>query len=111
LEESPDDDDFQLALRENVHVISKQRTELIFLVTDMRRQGADTDVPSDIVLLQGGEVGIPSSPASTTTTTTALVADAPSSSQGHDEAAASGDGNGNGDGDANNDARDQGVYL
>eukprot|EP00546_Thalassionema_frauenfeldii_P018512 CAMPEP_0178902202 /NCGR_PEP_ID=MMETSP0786-20121207/4474_1 /TAXON_ID=186022 /ORGANISM="Thalassionema frauenfeldii, Strain CCMP 1798" /LENGTH=133 /DNA_ID=CAMNT_0020573443 /DNA_START=107 /DNA_END=508 /DNA_ORIENTATION=- len=49
LVDTPNDTDFLEAVSENRGVILKQRTMLLKLVLDMRRQGADMDVPEDIV--------------------------------------------------------------
>mmetsp|Transcript_2190 Transcript_2190/g.3255 ORF Transcript_2190/g.3255 Transcript_2190/m.3255 type:complete len:137 (+) Transcript_2190:143-553(+) len=47
--ETPNDSDFLDAFSENHVIILKQRTALLNLVIDMKRQGADIDVPEDIV--------------------------------------------------------------
>jgi len=44
----PHDLDFQQALKENRYIILKKRQQLVNLVTDMKRMGANIDVPDDI---------------------------------------------------------------
>ena len=48
LVDSPGDSDFMTAILENRVVIRKQRQILIDLVADMKRAGANMDVPDDI---------------------------------------------------------------
>lgn len=52
LEESPGDEDFIDARKENAAVIQKQRSLAMELITDMKRQGAQIDLPADISALQ-----------------------------------------------------------
>mmetsp|Transcript_20148 Transcript_20148/g.49417 ORF Transcript_20148/g.49417 Transcript_20148/m.49417 type:complete len:148 (-) Transcript_20148:272-715(-) len=44
----PNDLDFSQALKENKYIILKKRQQLLNLVTDMKRMGANIDIPSDI---------------------------------------------------------------
>lgn len=46
--EDPGDVDFLLAVKENKYIILRKREELLRLVVDMKRMGADMDVPDDI---------------------------------------------------------------
>eukprot|EP00980_Cylindrotheca_fusiformis_P014427 scaffold3844_cov105-Cylindrotheca_fusiformis.AAC.3 len=48
LKENPHDLDFLQAVKENKYVLLRKREETLRLVVDMKRMGADIDVPDDI---------------------------------------------------------------
>lgn len=48
LNHNPNDVDFLLAVKENKYIILRKREEILRLVVDMKRMGANTDVPDDI---------------------------------------------------------------
>ena len=48
LKEDPDDIDFRQAIKENKYIILRKRDQIVRLVVDMKRMGANIDVPDDI---------------------------------------------------------------
>lgn len=52
LSADPKDLDFLQALKENRYIILKKRQQLMLVVTDMNRMGANIDIPSDIQDMQ-----------------------------------------------------------
>jgi predicted ATPase with chaperone activity len=52
LKEDPNDLDFLQALKENKYIILRKREEVLRLVFDMKRAGANIDVPDDIIAMK-----------------------------------------------------------
>ena len=65
--EEADDPDFRMAIDENAKVIRKKRREILDVVVDMKRMGANIDVPDDIQTMQDTDI------ASSVTTTATVV--------------------------------------
>lgn len=89
--EEADDPDFRMAIDENAKVIRKKRREILDVVVDMKRMGANIDVPDDIQTMQDTAI------ASSVTTTATVV----------------GSGQGERSGESGNraDESDEGLYL